>query len=39
MKSGFDWFNLNIEVGWIAPNGINNGEDHAGFDGLALKII
>lgn len=38
MKSGFDWFNLNIKVGWFAANGINNG-DHAGFDDLALKII
>lgn len=27
MKSEFDQFNLNTKVGWIAPNGINNGED------------
>lgn len=39
MKSEFNQFNFNTEVGWIAPNGINNGEDHTGLADLTLKII
>lgn len=39
MKSELDQFNLNTKVGWIAPNGINNGEDHAGLVDLTLTII
>lgn len=39
MKSEFNQFNFNTEVGWIAPNGINNGEDHTGLVDLTLKII
>lgn len=39
MEGESDSFNLNIEVGWIAPHGINNGEDHGELVHLALKII
>lgn len=39
MKSEFNQFNFNTKVGWIAPNGINNGEDHTGLVDLTLKII
>lgn len=39
MKSEFNQFNFNTKVGWIAPNGINNGEDHTGLADLTLKII
>lgn len=39
MKGEFDSFNLNIEVGWIAPHGINNGEDHGEVVDLVLNII
>lgn len=38
MEGEFDLFNLNIEVGWIAPHGINNGEDHGEVVDLALQI-
>lgn len=39
MKSEFNQFNFNTKVGWIAPNGINNGEDHTGLVDLTLTII
>jgi len=39
MEGESDSFNLNIKVGWIAPHGINNGEDHGELVHLALKII
>lgn len=39
MKSEFNQFNFNTKIGWVAPNGINNGEDHTGLVDLTLKII